>query len=137
MVAESAILAGLAPGAVYPYIDTTPHSMDVGHVAITDDTSDCTAGAAPPANVQVLIGEAGGTLVNVMTAAANTGISTTGGQCVFHATFVAGEGGLPKRVTDIAVLNAGAGELTGVNTITAMAVLARGRSRGEVPDHDH
>ena len=137
VVAESAILAGLAPGAVFPYVDTTPYSMDVGHVAITDDTSDCTAGAAPPANVRILIGEAGGTLVNVMTASANTGISTTGGQCVFHATFAAGEGGLPNRVTDIAVLNAGAGELSGVNTITAMAVLARGRSRGEVPGHAH
>ncbi len=43
---------------------------------------------------------------------------------------------LPRRVTDIAVLNAGAGDLSGVNTITAMAVLAPGRSRG-APDHSH
>ena len=86
VLTENAILAGLAPGAVYPFIDSTPYSMDLGHVAITDDTSNCLAGAAPPANLRVLIGAAGGTLVNVITASANTGISTTGGQCVFHAT---------------------------------------------------
>jgi hypothetical protein len=137
VLAESAILAGLAPGAVYPYVDTTPYSMDVGHVAITDDTSDCTAGAAPPANMRVLIGEAGGTLVNVMTATANTGISTTSGQCVFHATFSAGEGGLPDRITDVAVLNAGDTALSGVNTITVMTVATRSRAHSETPAHQH
>jgi hypothetical protein len=45
VLAENAILAGLAPGAVYPFVDTTPFSMDLGHVAITDDTSDGAAGA--------------------------------------------------------------------------------------------
>jgi hypothetical protein len=138
VLVESAILAGLPAGAVYPYVDSTPYSIDLGHVAITDDTSDCTAGVAPPANVRVLIGEAGGTLVNVMTASANTGITTTEGQCVFHATFAAGEGGLPDHVTDIAVLNAGTGELAGVNTITATAVVSRDRSHSEgSPEHEH
>jgi hypothetical protein len=137
VLVENAILAGLAPGAVYPFVDTTPFSMDVGHVAITDDTSNCAAGAAPPANMRVLIGEAGGTLVNVITAAANTGISTTSGQCVFHATFSAGAGGLPSRITDIAIVNAGAAELSGVNTITATTVTARGRSGGDQPTHEH
>jgi hypothetical protein len=138
VLVESGILAGLAPGAAYPYVDSTPYSIDVGHVAITDDTADCTAGAASPANVRVLIGEAGGTLVNVMTADANTGISTTGGQCVFHATFTAGQGGLPDHVTDIAILNTGTGELSGVNTITATAVVSRDRSHsGFSPGHEH
>jgi hypothetical protein len=85
----------------------------------------------------VLIGEAGGTLVPVLSAAANTGISTVDGQCVFHATFMAGENGVPQRVTDIVVVNGGAAELAGVHTITASAALRRGNMREDPPRHEH
>src|SRR5437667_5748104 len=49
-IAESSLLAGLAPGAVFPFIDTTPHKIAQAHIAITDSTSDCHAGAAGPDN---------------------------------------------------------------------------------------
>jgi hypothetical protein len=71
--------------------------------------------------VQVLVGQAGVKLVPIMTAATNTGISTTPAQCVFHITIRAGAGGVPATVTDIVVLNGGKSDLTGVNTITASA----------------
>ena len=44
-VSESALLEGLSPGAVFPFLDTTPFFIRLAHVAVTDDTSDCTAGA--------------------------------------------------------------------------------------------
>ena len=44
---------------------------------ITDASSACSAGAGAPSNIQVLAGVAGGTLVNVMTSATNTGIGST------------------------------------------------------------
>ncbi len=59
LIAESSLLAGLAPGAVFPFIDTTPHRIAQAHIAITDSTSDCHTGAAPPDNIKVLVGEAG------------------------------------------------------------------------------
>jgi hypothetical protein len=121
VIAESALLAGLAPGAVFPFIDTTPHGIAQAHIAITDSTTNCSAGAAAPSNVKVLVGQAGVSLVSVMGAATNTGISTTPGQCVFHVTINAGQGGVPNTVTDIVVLNGGASALTGINTVTASA----------------
>ncbi len=120
-IAVSSLLAGLAPGAVFPFIDTTPHGIAQAHIAITDSTTNCSAGAAAPSNVKVLVGQAGVSLVSVMGAATNTGISTTPGQCVFHVTINAGQGGVPNTVTDIVVLNGGASALTGINTVTASA----------------
>src|SRR3989441_2804470 len=124
LIAASSLLAGLAPGAAFPFIDTTPHTITRAHVAVTDATPSC-GGATPtaPSNVQVLVGQAGVTLVPVMTAAANTGISTTTGQCVFHVTVTAGENGIPKTVTAIVVRNGGASALTGINTGTAPAAV--------------
>jgi hypothetical protein len=124
LISESSILDGLAVGAVFPFIDTTPNEIQRAHIAVTDATTSCAAGASPPANVQVLVGQAGVALVSVMTAATNTGISTTTVttvQCVFHVTVVPGQGGVPATVTDIVVRNGGGAPLTGVNTITVSA----------------
>lgn len=121
LISESAILAGLPAGAVFPFIDTTPNRIRRAHIAVTDSTTNCAAGAAAPDKVQVLVGEAGVALVPVLTAATNTGISTTPGQCVFHVTVRAGKAGIPARVTDIVVLNGGNIALTGANTVTASA----------------
>jgi len=120
-ISQGSILTGLAPGAVFPFIDTTPNRIVRAHIAVTDSTTKCAPKAAAPANVQVLVGQAGVKLVPVMTAATNTGISTTPAQCVFHITVKAGAGGVPATVTDIVVLNGGKSDLTGVNTITASA----------------
>ena len=120
LIAESSLLAGLAPGALFPFIDSTPHSIGLAHIAITDATSSCAAGAAAPSNIQILAGVAGGTLVNVMTAAANTGIGSAT-QCVFHITIKPGAGGVPASITDLVVVNNGAAALSGVNTITVSA----------------
>ncbi|HXH06233.1 MAG TPA: hypothetical protein VNI83_06550 [Vicinamibacterales bacterium] len=121
IVVQSALLDGLSAGAAFPFLDTTPRHIARAHVAITDDTANCQAGAAPPSSVQVLAGEAGVALQPVMSAATNTGISTTPGQCVFHVTIVPGVGGVPRNVTDIVVLNAGNLPLTGANTVTVSA----------------
>jgi hypothetical protein len=124
LVVQSAILSGLAPGAVFPFIDSTPHQIASAHIAVTDATTTCTAGATAPTNVQVLVGQAGGTLAPVMTAATNTGITTTAGQCVFHVTVTPGSSGVPATVTDIVVRNqSGSVALTGVNTVTVSAVV--------------
>src|SRR5205823_7757569 len=122
-IAASSLLAGLAPGAVFPFIDTTPHQIAQAHIAITDSTSDCHAGAAAPDNVKILIGQAGVALVSVMDKTTNTGISTTPSQCVFHVTINAGQAGVPATVTDIVVLNGGPAALTGINTVTASATV--------------
>jgi hypothetical protein len=123
LISASSLLAGLEPGALFPFVDTTPHNIVEAHIAITDATSACSGGAAPPSNIQVLAGVAGGTLVNVMTAASNTGIGSTT-QCVFHVTITPGAGGVPSRITDIVVVNANASAaLSGVNTITASAAV--------------
>src|SRR5207302_5466989 len=110
-------------GAVFPFIDTTPHTISSAHIAITDDTANCSPGASAPSNVKVLVGQAGVSLVPVMNASTNTGITTTSGQCVFHVTIHAGQAGVPSTVTDIVVLNAGATPLSGVNTVTASATV--------------
>jgi len=123
VVVTSCMLAGLAPGAVFPFIDTTPHTISSAHIAITDDTANCSPGASAPSNVKVLVGQAGVSLVPVMNASTNTGITTTSGQCVFHVTIHAGQDGVPSTVTDIVILNAGATPLSGVNTVTASATV--------------
>ncbi len=72
LVSESALLAGLEGKTVFPFIDTTPKGLRRAHVAITDSTANCAPGAAAPSNIQILVGEAGVALVNVMTEATNT-----------------------------------------------------------------
>jgi hypothetical protein len=123
VVTESALLDGLARGAAFPLIDTTPNRIVRVHIAITDATTNCSAGAAAPDNIQVLVGQAGVQLVSVMGAQTNTGITTTPGQCVFHRTVRPGRGGVPAKVTDIVVVNGGNVALTGINTVTASAVV--------------
>jgi len=123
LIAESSMLAGLAPNALFPFVDSTPHHITKAHIAITDATSSCAAGAAAPSNIQILVGVAGGSLANVMTAATNTGIGSAA-QCVFHVTITPGRGGVPATVTDIVVVNANPNApLTGVNTITVSALV--------------
>jgi hypothetical protein len=121
IVSESANLGGLPPRALFPFIDVTGHNILSAHIAVTAATSRCAAGAAPPRKVRVLVGQAGVSLVQVLTAATNTGISTRPGQCVFHVTVTPGVGGVPATVTDIVVRNAARTSLTGINTITASA----------------
>jgi len=121
LISESAMLRGLAPRALFPFIDTTPRRISRAHIAITDATAHCAPGAAAPSNIRVFAGVAGGALVNVTTAATNTGIGTSV-QCVFHVTIRPGIGGVPAQVTDIVVANTnGSSALTGVNTITVSA----------------
>jgi hypothetical protein len=122
LISESSMLAGLSSGALFPFIDTTPNRIARAHIAVTDATASCSSGAAPPANIQVLVGEAGVALVGVMTAATNTGIGTPA-QCVFHVTVRPRRGGVPATVTDIVVRNAGTAPLTGINTVTASATV--------------
>ena len=113
-ISESSLLDGLAPGAVFPFIDTTPNKIQRAHTAVTDAAASCAGGDSPPTNVEVLLGEAGVALEPAMSAATNTGISTTEGQCVFHVTIEPGQGGMPDTVTDIVVLNGGGAPLTGI-----------------------
>lgn len=123
LISQNALLAGLAPGALYPFIDITPARIGRAHIALTDATSICAPGAAAPANVEILAGVAGGSLVNVMTARTNTGIGSPE-QCVFHVTIRPGHGRVPNRVTDIVVVNVNpADALTGLNTITVSALV--------------
>jgi hypothetical protein len=131
LIAASSLLTSLGPGAAFPFIDTTPIRILRAHIAITDATTNCAAGAAPPTNVNVLVGQAGVALVSVMDAATNTGISTTPGQCVFHVTVAAGVGGVPDTVTDIVIVNGGASALTGINTVTASATVNVGKAEEE------
>jgi len=123
LITASSLLTSLAPGAAFPFIDTTPHRILRAHIAITDATTNCAAGAAPPSNMKVVVGQAGVALVSVMEAATNTGISTTPGQCVFHVTVAAGTDGVPDTVTDIVIINGGSSPLTGINTVTASATV--------------
>jgi len=93
------------------------------HIAVSDATTSCAAGAAAPTNVQVLVGQAGVALVNVMTAGTTAGIFTTPGQCVFHVTVRPGVGGVAEKITDIVVVIGGAAPLTGINTATVSATV--------------
>ena len=139
-IATSSLLAALAPGAVFPFIDTTPHTISSAHIAITDATANCSPGAAAPTNVKVLVGNAGAVppvLVSVMGPSTNLGISTTPGQCVFHVTIKAGQGGVPNTVTDIVVLNGGSAPLTGMNTVTASAAVRLDEVVADSHQHGH
>lgn len=120
-ISNSSLLTGLAPGAVFPFVDTTPYGITAAHIAVTDSTTTCAAGASAPANVQILVGEAGVALTPVLNATTNTGITVTPGQCVFHVTVRPAAGGLPAKLTDIVVRNAGAAALTGIHTVTVSA----------------
>ena len=120
-ISESSLLDGLGAGAVFPFIDTTPNKIQRAQIAVTDAAASCTGGDSPPTNVQVLVGEAGVALEPALSAATNTGISTTEGQCVFRVTIEPGRGGMPDTVTDIVVLNGGGAPFTGINTITVSA----------------
>ena len=123
LISNNALLNGLAPGALFPFIDSTPRRISQAHIALTDATSNCAPGAAAPSNIVVLAGVAGGTLVNVATAATNTGIGSST-QCVFHVTIRAGVGIVPSEVTDIVVVNSnGSAALTGINTVTVSATV--------------
>lgn len=133
LVVENAILTGLPGGALFPFIDSTPNQIVSAHIALTDTTSNCSPRAAPPANLQVLVGVAGGTLVPVMTASTNTGIPGSGpsiSQCVFHVTVRPGENGVPRQITDIVVVNGGNTPLTALNTVTVSAEVSEARSGG-------
>ncbi|MGH9902542.1 MAG: hypothetical protein ACRD68_12110 [Pyrinomonadaceae bacterium] len=129
LVVENAILAGLPAGALFPFIDSTPNRIVSTHIALTDATSACSPGAAPPSNLQVLVGVAGGRLVPVMTASTNTGIGSSS-QCVFHVTVRPGADGAPRRITDIVVVNGGDKPLTALNTVTVSAEVSEARSGG-------
>jgi hypothetical protein len=131
LISASSLLTSLGPGAAFPFIDTTPNGIRRAHIAITDATMNCAAGAAAPSNVKVLVGQAGVALVPVMGSATNTGISTTPGQCVFHVTVTAGAHKVPDTVTDIVVVNGGSSPLTGINTVTASATVNVGEDREE------
>jgi hypothetical protein len=126
LISESALLAGMASSSLFPFVDTTPNTIRRTHIAITDATAACSAGAAPPANIQVLVGQAGVALTNVMVAATNTGIGTAA-QCVFHVTARPGRGGVVGTVTDVVIRNAGSAPLTGINTVTASATVRAAR----------
>jgi len=135
VISQSAMLTGLPSQALFPFIDVTPNQIRRAHIAITDSTDNCAGpGSGAPRNVQILVGEAGGALTPVMTAATNTGISNKPGQCVFHVTIKAGAGEIPSRVTDIVVVNVGGSTLRASNTITAFAEVAR--RKGDGP-HQH
>ena len=136
-IAASSLLAGLAPGAAFPFIDTTPHGIAQAHIAITDSASDCHVAAAAPANIKILVGQAGVALVAVMDKTTNTGISTTPGECVFHVTINPGQAGVPNTVTDIVVLNGGSSALTGINTVTASATVKVGEVTADWHQHGH
>ncbi|MFN2412646.1 MAG: hypothetical protein ABR535_06280 [Pyrinomonadaceae bacterium] len=131
-VAENAILAGLPPGALFPFIDSTPNRIVSTHIALTDSTTNCSAGAAPPSNIVVLAGEAGVALVPVMSAATNTGIGSNS-QCVFHVTVEPAHDGVPRKITDVVVVNGGTAPLTALNTVTVSAEVRGSPTRTQPP----
>lgn len=120
LAVENAILTGLPAGGLFPFIDTTPNKIVSAHIALTDATSICAAGAAAPSSLRVLVGEAGVALVEVMSASTNTGIGSPN-QCVFHVTVRPGRHGVPTRITDIVVVNGGNAPLTALQTVTVSA----------------
>jgi hypothetical protein len=68
LISATSLLTSLAPGAAFPFIDTTPNGIWRAHIGITDAATNCAAGAAAPSNVKVLVGQAGVALVSVMDA---------------------------------------------------------------------
>jgi len=73
-IVASSMLSDLAPGAVYPFIDTTPRTIFPSAYRHYDATTNCSPGAASPSNVNVLAGKLGCLVVSVMGASTNTGI---------------------------------------------------------------
>lgn len=130
LIAVTSQLSGLAANAVFPFIDTTPNHIVRAHVAITDATSQCSAGGPAPANITVLVGDAGAVPPNLVPVNFhNLGIGSIA-QCVFHQTITAGKDGIPDTVTDIVVVNGNkSAALTGINTVTASATVRA--SQGE------
>jgi hypothetical protein len=85
LVSESSLLAGLAPAAVFPFIDSTPNHIGRAHIAITDAFASpgCTAGVAPPEHIKGLVGQAGVALTNVMSQATKPEYTSGTGNAYF------------------------------------------------------
>ncbi len=118
-------LAGLEAGQWWPIVDSNTKgtgNIVQADITLTDSTTTCAAGTGTaPTHVQVLAGKIGGTLVNVATAATNTGVSSWSGlQCIFKVTIIPGQNGVPDTVTDIIAANAGASTLDGSANITVL-----------------
>jgi hypothetical protein len=123
LVAANSQLSGLPAGAVFPFLDSTPNRIVRAHIAVTDSTTNCSAGGSSPANIKVLAGNAGAVPPKLVAVnLENLGIGSDS-QCVFHMTVTAGEGGIPHDLTDIVVVNGGAAALTSINTATASATV--------------
>ena len=123
LVAANSQLSGLPAGAVFPFLDSTPNRIVRAHIAVTDSTTNCSAGGSPPSNIKVLAGNAGAVPPKLVAVdLENLGIGSDT-QCVFHMTVTAGEGAIPHDLTDIVVVNGGAAALTGINTATASATV--------------
>jgi hypothetical protein len=119
LVAETVNLQGLGTGKLFPILDTTPNEIVRAHVVLTDDAVCDGDDANQPDNIVVIVGQAGVALSTP--ALENTGIGGSGNQCIFHLTVLPGEDGIPSTVTDIVVLNNGAGSLFPRNSISVSA----------------
>ncbi len=118
-------LDGLKARQWWPIVDSNTKgtgNIVQADITLTDATATCAAGTGTaPTNVKVLVGKIGGTLVNVATAATNTGVSSWSGlQCIFKVTVIPGQNGVPDTVTDIIAANAGASTLDGSANITVL-----------------
>ena len=118
-------LNGLEPNQWWPIVDSNTKgtgNIAIADITLTDSTATCAAGTGTaPTNVQILVGKIGGTLVNVATAATNTGVSSWSGlQCIFKVTVIPGQNGVPDTVTDIIAANAGGATLDGSANITVL-----------------
>ncbi len=118
-------LDGLKAGQWWPIVDSNTKgtgNIVQADITLTDSTTTCAAGTGTaPTHVQVLAGKIGGTLVNVATAATNTGVSSWSGlQCIFKVSIIPGQNGVPDTVTDIIAANAGASTLDGSANITVL-----------------
>ena len=118
-------LNGLEAGQWWPIVDSNTKgtgNIVQADITLTDSTATCATGTGKaPANVQILVGKIGGTLVNVATAATNTGVSSWSGlQCIFKVTVIPGQNGVSDTVTDIIAANAGGATLDGSANITVL-----------------
>ncbi len=118
-------LDGLKAGQWWPIVDSNTKgtgNIVQADITLADATTTCAAGTGTaPANVKILAGKIGGTLVNVATAATNTGVSSWSGlQCIFKVTIIPGQNGVPDTVTDIIAANAGGSTLDGSANITVL-----------------
>jgi hypothetical protein len=123
LISANSRLSGLPAGGVFPFLDSTPNHIVRVHIAVTDATTNCSPGGAPPSNIKVLAGNAGAVPPRLVAVdLENLGIGSEK-QCVYHMTITAGEGGIPHDLTDVVVVNGGATALTGFNTATASATV--------------